>query len=310
MYKELVTTDEEPAQATFSIKKRKFVLALVTVAVVASGVSLLYASGHHLATSSPLSLAAEQPTLLSEDFSQSQHPAFGWVEVRAGSWNGAADQIISKLKYAGVKRGQIVSIDAHNNGPDADAIFSAHFARDWQSQGDLDITYTAQNTADYGWATFYSRAVAYADVTDIISITSSCNEHGRGVQYVFSYAPHATNAVVSSTVSWVESRAGSWNGAANGVISKLEAAGVQRGQVIWIDAHNNGPDGDAIFSAFYDKSLPGYGPASITYASQNDDYSWATFYNNAASQATVDVISITSSINEHGRAVTYVFTYV
>ena len=48
------------------------------------------------------------------------------MESRSGSWNDAADGIISKLKNNGVKKGQIISIDAHNNGPDGDAIFSAH----------------------------------------------------------------------------------------------------------------------------------------------------------------------------------------
>jgi hypothetical protein len=49
-----------------------------------------------------------------------------YLECRAGSWNGAATDIIEKLKSNEVKKGQILSIDAHNNGPSTDAIFSAH----------------------------------------------------------------------------------------------------------------------------------------------------------------------------------------
>merc|ERR1712203_784417 len=92
---------------------------------------------------------------------------FEWLEVRAGTWNGAADAIIARLKDHGVQRGQIVSIDAHNNGPDEPAIFSAHFSKSWQSRGALDIRYTAQNTADYGWATFYNNAARGVDTTDL-----------------------------------------------------------------------------------------------------------------------------------------------
>jgi len=47
------------------------------------------------------------------------------LECRAGSWNGAANGIIQQLRDAGVRHGQVISIDAHNNGPKGDAIFSA-----------------------------------------------------------------------------------------------------------------------------------------------------------------------------------------
>jgi hypothetical protein len=233
---------------------------------------------------------------------------FEWLEVRAGTWNAAADAIIARLKEHGVERGQIVSIDAHNNGPDEQAIFSAHFSKSWQSKGALDIVYTAQNTADYGWLTFYNNAASGVDTTDLIGITASCNTGGRGVQYSFSYAPAAANNVVSN-LEWVESRSGSWNGGASSIISKLKSAGVQRGQIVSIDAHNNGPNGDAIFSAFYDKRLPGFGELNINYHAQNTNYGWRTFYNTASGQATANVFGITSSVNENGSAVTYVFEY-
>lgn len=236
-------------------------------------------------------------------------PNFEWVEARAGSWNGAANGVIAKLKAAGVKRGQIVSIDAHNNGPDGDAIFSAHYSTAYPSNGDLDITYSVQNTASYGWATFYNKANADAeeDLTDLIGITSSINEKGRAVTYVFKYVKAASNAEARK-LTWEESRAGSWNGAANDIIAKIKASGAERGQVVGIDAHNNGPDEDAIFSAVIDLDAPGYGPLDISYHVQNTaDYGWATFYNKASAAATTDVISFTSSCNTAGRGVTYVF---
>jgi hypothetical protein len=235
---------------------------------------------------------------------------FEWVEVRAGSWNGAADAIIAKLKAAGVKRGQIVTIDAHNNGPDGAAIFSAHYSKSLLSNGDLDISYSAQG-ADYGWATFYNKASrdAEADITDLISITSSTNSRGRAVTYVFKYVKVASHAE-SRVLTWKEVRAGSWNGAADAIIVQIKASGAQRGQVVGIDAHNNGPDEAAIFSAVLDLTAPGYGALDIGYHSQNiAGVGWGTFYNKASVEATTDVISFTSSCNTGHRGVTYVFYY-
>jgi len=236
---------------------------------------------------------------------------FAWVEARGSSWDSAANGVIAKLRAAGVKRGQIVNIDAHNNGPDGDAIFSAHYSLSYPSLGELSVEYSRENTASQGWAGFYNHACAEAskDVTDLISITGSINTAGRAVMYVFKYASPA-EFPVEHHLSWVESRAGSWNGAANGIIAKIKASGAQRGQVIGIDAHNNGPSGAAIFSAILDLSKPGFGPVDIGYRAQNTEgYGWGTFYDVASQEATTDVISVTSCNNENGRGVTYVFHY-
>mmetsp|Transcript_3440 Transcript_3440/g.11374 ORF Transcript_3440/g.11374 Transcript_3440/m.11374 type:complete len:311 (+) Transcript_3440:80-1012(+) len=236
---------------------------------------------------------------------------FSWVEARGSSWDSAADGVIARLKAAGVKRGQIVNIDAHNNGPDGDAIFSAHYSLSLRSLGDLNIEYSRENTASQGWADFYDHACAEAskDITDHISITSSINEAGRGVTYVFKYAASAAFPV-EHHVSWRESRAGSWNAAADSIIHKIKASGAQRGQVLGIDAHNNGPTAAAIFSATLDLSAPGLGPLEIGYYAQNTgSYGWSTFYNLASQRATADVICITSCNNENGRGVTYLFYY-
>jgi len=236
---------------------------------------------------------------------------FEWVEARASNWNGAANAVIAKLTAAGVKRGQIISIDAHNNGPNGDAIFSAHYSKSYPSDGDLHIVYSDQNTASYGWAGFYNNAIADAqeDVTDLISITSSNNAGGRAVTYVFKYVTAASQAE-SRMLTWKEARAGSWNGAANHILAQIKASGAQRGQVLGIDAHNNGPDGDAIFSAVLDLTAPGYGALDIGYHVQNTAACGrASFYTTASGEATTDVISFTSSCNANGGAVTYVFYY-
>lgn len=235
---------------------------------------------------------------------------FEWVEARSNTWNGGADLIIAKLKEAGVKRGQIISIDAHNNEPTGQAIFSAYYSKALMSKGDLNIKYNEQN-AKYGWATFYNRAsaVAGSDITDLISITSSINWQGYSVTFVFSYdAPASTPE--SGKIIWVESRSGSWNGAATDVIAKIKATGAKRGQVLGIDAHNNGPNEAAIFSAYVDLTAPGYGNLDIEFSVTNTNrFGWATFYNRACATAGPDTFSITSSCNSGGNGVTYVFSY-
>lgn len=238
-------------------------------------------------------------------------PQCAWEESRSSSWDGAAAGIVANLKNAGVARGQIISIDAHNNGPTGKAIFSAHYCTDLPSQGALDLTFTEQNTLD-GWATHYSNANddAGSDVTDLVSITSSVNSGGYAVTYVFKYSPQATNAV-SHSLSTLEARAGSWNGAADDIISQIKQSGAQRGQIVGIDAHNNGEAENAIFSATIDLEAPGFGPINdITYEVQNTNDGWAAIYDQAAAQVTPDTISITASCNSGGYSVMYVFRYL
>jgi len=78
----------------------------------------------------------------------------------------------------------------HNNGPDEQAIFSAHFCTDLPGYGKLDISYNGQNDS-YSWGRFYENlgaASAGKTKDQIISMTASCNGGGRSVLYVFSYA--------------------------------------------------------------------------------------------------------------------------
>lgn len=242
---------------------------------------------------------------------------FSWVEARASSWNGAANLIIKKLKGLGVKRGQIISIDAHSDRPpsEGDAIFSAHYNLAYPSNGDLDITYHAQNTAD-NWATLYRRAnaVAQKDLTDLIGITSSTNEGGRSVTYVFAYSPVASQAR-SSTLTYLEVRNNNWNAAANAIIAKIKASGALRGQVVGIDAHNNGCSEAGIFSAVLDLHAPGLGKLDIGYHAENNQVRTGGYsynYDRASAAATTDVISFTSSctnLGAMGKGVTYMFHY-
>jgi len=96
---------------------------------------------------------------------------------------------------------------------------------------------------------------------EIISITGSCTKNDGSVIILFKYLPILSEELI---ISYTESRGGSWNGAADAIISQLVRLGVKRGQVVSIDAHNNSADGEAIFSAHYCKDLPDSGPLEIT----------------------------------------------
>ena len=54
----------------------------------------------------------------------------GFVEARGNTWNDAADKLTDKLGAQNIGLGQIIRIDAHNNGPHADAIFTCYYSTD------------------------------------------------------------------------------------------------------------------------------------------------------------------------------------
>ena len=55
---------------------------------------------------------------------------------------------------------------------------------------------------------------------------------------------------------YVEHRAGGWDAAAYGLIDRLTSQQVGLCQIVRIDAHNNGPEDDAIFTCYYSKEVP------------------------------------------------------
>ncbi|KAK3232866.1 hypothetical protein CYMTET_56804, partial [Cymbomonas tetramitiformis] len=207
------------------------------------------------------------------------------LEARGDSWNQAAKAIVQALETAGVKRGQILSIDAHNNSPAGDAIFSAHYNPGLPAadEAPLKVFFSPQN-AMYAWDTFYRNASTHIESAlpsckDIICITGSCNEGGGAVMYVFAYGD-------CKDIQYLETRSFSWQQAADDLISHLEAAGVQRGQVLSIDAHNNIPDGDAIMSCHYCQKLPAKGTLKINYFLQNSTKKNCELYHNIRVAAT------------------------
>jgi len=229
----------------------------------------------------------------------------GALEARAETWSEAADAIVQRLQNAGIQRGQVVSIDAHNNGPDDKAIFSAHYSKLRKGEGALDIVYSRER-ATQPWAKFYSNAAdkLSGGSADVISVTSSCSTYrGECVTYVFQYAPTEAKAMARRDVVWVEAESGSWEEAAEAVMQGIREKGAERGQVLSIDAHSLAGK-RACFSAFLDLGAPGLGPLDLLCASQVDrGYGWGRFYDVAHLQASDlgsepdDVISITGTIS-------------
>ena len=101
-----------------------------------------------------------------------------WLESRGASFKTAAKSITKKLCDAGVKRGQVLSIDAHM-GVGGDAVFSAFYSTQLPHEGGLKIS-MSEKTA--GWDALYQHAAAAAQTlgtsSNIISITA-CAELSR-----------------------------------------------------------------------------------------------------------------------------------
>jgi hypothetical protein len=67
-----------------------------------------------------------------------------------------------------------------------------------------------------------------------------CNEHGRGVAYVFFHAAGASDTP-QCNIQTAEATGPSWEEAASSMCSTLSGMGLRRQQVVSIDAHSDGP---------------------------------------------------------------------
>jgi hypothetical protein len=244
------------------------------------------------------------------------------VEHRDSDWTRCANAILQDLRAKGVQRGQVVSIDAHNNGPNEQAIFSAHYSKALPGLGPLDdLTFDEQKHATYGWREHYERAARHVrDSIDtranLVSITAAITRGGHAsCMYVFYYRDASVTAGAGLALEFVEARDGDYDTAANSMIGQLKAAGVQCGQVVSIDVHNNGVNEPAVFSAFYCSSLPGLGPLELSFESQlHQSYGWAEYYHR--SHRIVDrmpgmrrgqLVSLTGHISRANGSVWYTF---
>ncbi|KAK3263861.1 hypothetical protein CYMTET_27367 [Cymbomonas tetramitiformis] len=196
------------------------------------------------------------------------------LEVRGnspGEWDAAAGELVAQLEKAGVRRGQLLAVDAHCSSNFGKPIFSAHFAASLPDQGPLDLHFHGQHTDVYGWDDFYRIAASLVDNPrrvregpgSVVNITGSCSIGSSAALYVFWHGgPNVEEAAPVEgdllDVQYVEARAAgdSWTEAAEAVIAKLQELNVRRGQILSIDAHNNDPDHDAIFSAHFCRGAP------------------------------------------------------
>ena len=156
-----------------------------------------------------------------------------------GSWDGAAENIIHTLNSMCVQKGQLISIDAHNDGPNGEAIMSALWDDNVKGEGQLNMSYYKQNQ-NYEWSQFCSNAadfISNIDPKNNISITGSCNEKGRAVLYVFYHKGNTPTD--TQNIRWCQVRGIHWNDAAQKLVDEMKKNGAKAGQIISINAHNN-----------------------------------------------------------------------
>jgi len=240
-----------------------------------------------------------------------------FVECRAYEWNSCADAIISKLKEKGVKKGQLLWIDAHNNGPQNEAIMSAFWDDAVKGENSpLDISFHVKNSCD-SWYEFYedaSQVLATLPPENVISVTASCNYGGSAVMFVFYHECKRLTGDKKQKIWFCHETNHSYDTAAKKVIAKMKNEGAKAGQIIAIDVHNNNNTGDARFCAFWNRGIPSTeGLSNILHMKgKNDKDSWEDHYLWACKvisehKATLQAHSITSRCNYGGNGVTFAF---
>jgi len=112
-----------------------------------------------------------------------------YVHSSAGSWNGAADDLVAALTRARVEHGHIISVSACNLNPQASAEFQCHFDRTRPGGGQPgQVSYKCFNHEASFSAMHHQIGVAGSG-KKVISVTGSSNENGRSVLYIFYWDP-------------------------------------------------------------------------------------------------------------------------
>merc|ERR1712062_396128 len=68
----------------------------------------------------------------------------GFIEVRSHAWQDGCEDLVNQLRELGFHAGQIYAIDVHNNGPDEEAIISAHWIGDPVGCDDNNATWNSK----------------------------------------------------------------------------------------------------------------------------------------------------------------------
>ena len=238
-----------------------------------------------------------------------------YVEARGSYWNTCAIAMHEKLKEVGVKKHQLLWIDAHNWEPGQEAILSAFWDDNIKSDEPLKLDWEEQN-ASYGWDTHYKNAaktVSKLRPENVISMTGSCNTEGRRVFFVF-YYDDVSPSPEQQDIRYTGSKDWDWETAAEDIIKHLHNEGAKTGQIISIDCHNEGKDTEAYFSAFWNASLPPLGDLKLQHKSNVEEKTAEYFYHYqwavqqiSSEKGNVDTHSITSSCKNGRGLCTFVF---
>ena len=191
------------------------------------------------------------------------------ITFECGTWWGAFDGIsqeLTRLSASAASEGllmTILSIDAHNKGPDANAIVTAFYRLCRRSNPEEEVSarkFTCEMIRDSEYAAAYGNLTIkatdfLATATDgrIEGITFSCNSNSQVVGALFV----STQIAPDSTLQRVAIEKSTWWDACDGIsqeLTRLSASAASEGllmTILSIDAHNKGPDANAIVTAFY-----------------------------------------------------------
>ncbi|CAK9081736.1 unnamed protein product [Durusdinium trenchii] len=191
------------------------------------------------------------------------------------AWELAASSCVISLNGLNLERGQVLGIDAHNHHPDMDAMFCAFYSLDLKGRGPLCVDWMGLNE-DNEWSFFHETSCKASEGKDVLSLSGSSNCEGRSVHYTFFQA----SGDLAEYVEVERPSDQSWDAAADELLQKLHEAGVQKGQVLSIDAHTGDLISPAILLAVFKRNLPGRGPLSLSWQMRrgrdwNELYSWA-----------------------------------
>ena len=232
--------------------------------------------------------------------------------TKSDGWEAAAKALINKLKDAGVKKGQLVYINAHGG-----STVTAYYDDSIKSEEPLDIAYDFQwkynNTP---FEELYKRAADYASSIrpeNLISMTGSFDNTNAIVFFVFHYVGEKANE--QQRIRWSTGKQWAWKDSADEAIANLMNDGAKTGQIICTDTHFADWHAKSLHVAFWNASLPAKGDLQIEYELKFDKESWENHYRWASKEIfesgeskgeNLNLHSVTSSWAKHEYRVTFV----
>jgi len=127
----------------------------------------------------------------------------------------------------------------------------------------------------------------------------------------------------AAPLEYLEVRGESWNAAADQLVAAISAKALDVGQLKWVDAHNNDPDGPSIFMACWSSAAPAISSVGMKRKAPNGEQlcleyhqidsaeEWPVLYEQACTFCrrlhVGQLVSVTCSCNSGGRHMCYVF---